>query len=75
MLLPNEGHITSHMNYKSGPQAAHGFVVPDIESVYQKLIEAGIKVNPISDYQGKSFGFYDPDGNLLEFWSDYPFEL
>jgi catechol 2,3-dioxygenase-like lactoylglutathione lyase family enzyme len=75
LLLPNEGSIHSHMNYQNGPQASHGFVVADIESAYKKLVDEGIKVTQISNYQGTSFGFYDPDGNLLELWSDYPFEL
>lgn len=72
MLIPNNGNITSHMNYPNGTQAAYGFVVSDIESVYQQFINKGIKVGKLTKYAGMSFKFHDPDGNILELWSDYP---
>ncbi|MGP0586629.1 VOC family protein [Paenibacillus timonensis] len=70
MLIPNEGSINSHMEYTNGPQAAYGFVVSNIEEVYEQFKEHGIEVGGISEYQGKSFGFRDPDGNVIELWSD-----
>lgn len=72
MLISNGGNITSHMNYPSGTQAAYGFTVSDIDLVYQEFINKGIKVGKITEYAGKSFGFHDPDGNIIEVWSDYP---
>jgi hypothetical protein len=33
------------------------------------LRERGVKVGEFFDYQGKSFSFYDPDGNFIEVWS------
>jgi len=72
MLIPKENNITSHMNYSNGPQAAYGFVVSNVDAVYKKLIEQGVEVGKISNYQGTSFGFQDPDGNVIELWGDYP---
>jgi len=72
MLILNEDHVVSHMTYSNGPQASHGFIVSDIEGAYQELMEMGVEVNRISNYQGRSFGFHDLDGNIIELWSDYP---
>jgi catechol-2,3-dioxygenase len=72
MLITDEGKVRSHMTYSTGPQAAHGFIVSNIESIYQDFIDKGIKVNKMSNYQGLSFGFSDPDGNIIELWSDNP---
>jgi catechol 2,3-dioxygenase-like lactoylglutathione lyase family enzyme len=73
ILIPNEGNpITAHMNYPNGTQAAYGFMVSDIEAVYQQLTDKGIKVGKMSNYAGASFKFEDPDGNVIELWSDYP---
>ncbi|MFC5652197.1 VOC family protein [Paenibacillus solisilvae] len=72
MLIPNEDQVKSHMNYSNGPQASYGFIVSDIGVMYKELKEKGIQVNRISEYAGTSFGFHDPDGNILELWSDYP---
>jgi catechol 2,3-dioxygenase-like lactoylglutathione lyase family enzyme len=71
MLIPKEDNVTLHMKYANGPQAAYGFIVSDIYNVYQQLKDKGIQVNKISEYAGVSFGFHDPDGNVLELWSDY----
>lgn len=71
ILITNENHITSHMNYQNGVQAAYGFTVSDIKAVYEQLKDSGIKVGQISEYAGTSFSFHDLDGNVLEFWSDY----
>ncbi len=71
ILISNENGITSHMNYQNGVQAAYGFIVSDIITAYQNLVDKGIKVGQISEYAGKSFSFQDIDGNVLEFWSDY----
>lgn len=71
MLIPNENRVTSHMNYQNGAQAAYGFTVSDVESVYQQFRDKGIQVGKISNYQGKSFAFHDPDGNVIELWEDY----
>jgi catechol 2,3-dioxygenase-like lactoylglutathione lyase family enzyme len=72
MLIVSEETVNSQMTYSSGPQAAYGFIVPDIDQARQWLMDHGIEVRRISNYQGKSFGFYDPDGNIIELWSDYP---
>ncbi|MCD9025477.1 VOC family protein [Cohnella silvisoli] len=72
ILITNEDNVRSHMTYSNGPQAAYGFIVSNIESTYQQFIEKGIKIGRISNYQGTSFGFHDPDGNIIELWSDYP---
>ncbi|MGO4106251.1 VOC family protein [Paenibacillus sp. YAF4_2] len=73
-LIPNdEGKVTSHMNYTNGVQATYGFTVDDdIRSLYQQFNDKGIKVGKLSDYQGLSFKFFDPDGNAIELWGDYP---
>lgn len=72
MLISNdEGKVTSHMNYSSGVQASYGFTVSDdIPTLQQKLIDKGIKVGKLTNYQGLSFKFFDPDGNAIELWSD-----
>lgn len=72
LLIVSEEAVNSQMTYSNGPQAAYGFVVPDIDQARQWLMDHGIEVRRISNYQGKSFGFYDPDGNIIELWSDYP---
>lgn len=71
MLIPNEGKVTSHMNYSTGTQASYGFIVSDINMIYEKFEEEGIIVDKMTEYQGKSFKFHDPDGNRIELWSDY----
>ncbi|MDQ8738710.1 VOC family protein [Paenibacillus sp. LHD-38] len=73
-LIPNdEGKVTSHMNYTNGVQATYGFTVAeDIHLLYQQFKDKGIKVGKLTDYQGLSFKFFDPDGNAIELWGDYP---
>ncbi|UNK16982.1 VOC family protein [Paenibacillus sp. N3/727] len=72
MLIDNEQNITSHMNYSTGTQAAYGFVIHNITEVFRDLVAKGIEVTPITDYQGLSFKFFDPDRNIIELWGDYP---
>ncbi|BBH24343.1 hypothetical protein Back11_56880 [Paenibacillus baekrokdamisoli] len=73
ILIDNDDcKVTSHMNYSNGTQAAYGFIVSDINEAYQQLIESGIQVSHITDYVGLSFKLHDPDGNIIELWSDYP---
>lgn len=70
LLQENEHKLNSHFVYPNGAlQSSYGFMVEDVESVYQYLIDKGIKVGELFDYQGKSFSFYDPDGNFIEVWS------
>lgn len=71
MLIPNGYTVTSHMKYPSGTQAAYGFTISNVESVYQQFIDSGIKVGKLTNYAGMSFKFEDPDGNIIELWSDY----
>jgi predicted enzyme related to lactoylglutathione lyase len=70
LLQQNDHHLNSHFVYPNGaPQSSYGFIVDDAEAVYQYLIDQGVKVGEFFDYQGKSFSFYDPDGNFIEVWS------
>jgi len=70
LLQQNDHQLNSHFVYPNGaPQSSYGFLVDDAEAVYQYLIDQGIKVGEFFDYQGKSFSFYDPDGNFIEVWS------
>jgi len=68
MLIDRRGDVNSHMMYDTGPQAAFGFTVDDIESIHEDFIAKGLNPRKISDYQGKSFGFEDLDGNIIELW-------
>lgn len=72
LLLPNEDQLTSHMKFPNGPQAAYGFTVSDIDALYQQFVDRGIQVGKLFNYAGKSFSFHDPDGNVIELWSDHP---
>lgn len=59
-----------HFVYPDGAlQSSYGFLVEDAEAVYRYLIDQGVRVGELFDYQGKSFSFYDPDGNFIEVWS------
>jgi catechol 2,3-dioxygenase-like lactoylglutathione lyase family enzyme len=70
LFQQNEHNLNSHFTYPDGAlQSSYGFMVSDAESTYQYLIEQGVKVGHFFDYQGKSFSFYDPDGNFIEVWS------
>lgn len=53
-------------------QLDYGFVTSDVHSIYRRLKEKEIKVSEMTNYVGDSFRFHDPDGNLIEMWSDYP---
>ncbi|SDX79554.1 VOC family protein [Paenibacillus sp. CF384] len=65
-----EHSLNSHFVYPDGAlQSSYGFMVDDAEAAYHAFIERGIKVGELFIYQGKSFSFYDPDGNFIEIWS------
>ncbi|GMK38735.1 hypothetical protein PCCS19_17890 [Paenibacillus sp. CCS19] len=69
----NETGLTSQINYSNGDQAAYGFTVDeDVRALYQQFIDKGIQVGRLSEYAGLSFKIYDPDGNAIELWEDYP---
>ncbi|BBH24408.1 hypothetical protein Back11_57530 [Paenibacillus baekrokdamisoli] len=70
LFQQNEHSLHSHFIYPDGAlQSSYGFMVDDAESAYQYFVNKGLKVGEIFDYQGKSFSFYDPDGNFIEVWS------
>jgi catechol 2,3-dioxygenase-like lactoylglutathione lyase family enzyme len=71
LLQENEHKLNSHYTFPNGAlQSSYGFIVPDAETAYNYLIDKGVKVGKFyPDYQGKSFSFYDPDGNFIEIWS------
>lgn len=70
LLQQNEHNLNSHFVYPDGAlQSSYGFMVDDPESAYQYFNDKGIKVGEFFNYQGKSFSFYDPDGNFIEVWS------
>jgi catechol 2,3-dioxygenase-like lactoylglutathione lyase family enzyme len=70
LLQQNENNLNSHFVYPNGAlQSSYGFMVDDAESAYQYFNDKGIKVGEFFNYQGKSFSFYDPDGNFVEVWS------
>lgn len=70
LLQQNVHNLHSHFVYPDGAlQSSYGFIVDDAESVYQYLLSNGVKVGEFFNYQGKSFSFYDPDGNFIEIWS------
>ncbi|CAG7633803.1 VOC family protein [Paenibacillus allorhizosphaerae] len=70
LFQQNNDGIHSHMTYPNGAlQSAYGFIVPDAESLYQQFKDKGVQVGKLFHYQGKSFSFYDPDGNFIEIWS------
>ncbi|MFD1676870.1 VOC family protein [Alicyclobacillus fodiniaquatilis] len=68
-LTQHEPKVNSHINLPSGPFPVQGFIVSDAELVYQGLKNNGVQVGEFFDYQGKSFSFYDLDGNFIEVWS------
>ncbi|SFT07337.1 VOC family protein [Paenibacillus sp. BC26] len=70
LFQQNEHYLHSHFVYPDGAlQSSYGFMVDDAEAAYHTFVERGIKVGQLFDYQGKSFSFYDPDGNFIEIWS------
>ena len=70
MLIERRGGINAHMQYDTGPQAAFGFSVDNIESIHAELASKGVEVKKIVEYQGKSFSFSDLDGNIIELWEE-----
>ncbi|MBD2870269.1 VOC family protein [Paenibacillus arenilitoris] len=73
LLIGNDdARVTFHMNDSTGTQASYGFVVPDLREAHRQLAESGITVGSVTDYEALSFKFHDPDGNIVELWSDYP---
>ena len=71
MLIERRGGINSHMIYHdTGEQAVYGFIVNDAEAARAELVSKNVDVRRLSKYQGKSFGFYDLDGNIIELWEE-----
>ncbi len=68
MPLPNDKHINSQMDFPTGQNPAYGFIVDNIDVLREKLIGNNIKVGEVFDYNGRSFSFYDLDGNKIELW-------
>ena len=68
MLLPASEHINSQIAFSDGDQPAYGFIVDDIDSVRNDLVGNNIKVGEMFDYNGRSFSFFDLDGNKIEIW-------
>lgn len=71
MLIPTKEHINSQMEYPTGLQPAYGFCVSDFDAVLKTITENGVKTGEVFDYFGRSFSFYDPDGNKIEIWENY----
>ncbi|RAP75581.1 hypothetical protein DL346_16980 [Paenibacillus montanisoli] len=70
LFQQNEHRLHSHFVYPDGAlQSSYGFMVEDAEAAYSYFMERNVEVGPFFDYQGKSFSFYDPDGNFIEVWS------
>lgn len=74
MLLTNENHINSQMNYSSGQQPAYGFCVSDFDTIKQILANNNVKIGETFDYFGRSFSFFELDGNKIEIWEDYNYD-
>lgn len=70
MLIPTEGNITSQMQYSAGQQSAYGFCVDDFDAIKGKLEMNRVKIGEVFDYCGRSFSFYDLDGNKIEIWEE-----
>jgi predicted enzyme related to lactoylglutathione lyase len=70
MLIERRGGVNAHMMYGQNEQAAYGFTVRDINFVHAALLDKGVNVKKIIEYQGKSFSFTDPDGNIIEIWEE-----
>ena len=73
MLIPNENNINSQMAYSTGQQPAYGFCVKDFAVVREKLEVNGVKIGEEFNYFGRSFSFFDLDGNKIEIWEDYDY--
>ena len=70
MLIERRDGVNSHMMYDDSPQASYGFTVDNIEDIHKELTLKGLRPKEISTYQGKSFGFADLDGNVIELWEE-----
>ena len=70
MLIPAEGNMTSQMQYSTGQQPAYGFCVDDFDAIKEKLEMNRVKIGEVFDYCGRSFSFYDLDGNKIEIWEE-----
>nr|WP_210190677.1 hypothetical protein [Paenibacillus uliginis] len=68
-MSKHEPKVNSHINLSDGPFPVKGFIVSDAEAIYQELKNNGVEVGKFFEYQGKSFSFYDLDGNFIEVWS------
>lgn len=73
MLIPGEKSIVSQMKYSTGEQASYGFCVDDYDSVREKLEASGVRIGEEFEYFGRSFSFYDLEGNKIEIWEDYDY--
>lgn len=70
LFQQNDHNLNSHFVYPNGAiQSSYGFIVDDADTAYRYCMDKGIKVGEFFNYQGKSFSFYDPDGNFIEVWS------
>ena len=70
LLIERRGSVNAHMMYGQNEQATYGFTVKDIDYTHAILLSKGVKVKKIIAYQGKSFSFTDPDGNVIEIWEE-----
>ena len=75
MLIPSEKNITSQMQYSTGQQPAYGFCVDNFDSIRKKLEMNGVKIGEVFDYFGRSFSFFDLDGNKIEIWEDCEYDV
>ena len=75
MLIPNEKNMTSQMQYSTGQQPAYGFCVDDFDSMKEKLQRNHVKISEVFDYFGRSLSFFDLDGNKIEIWEDYEYDV
>ena len=75
-LIPTDNTSSSvphpQMNYQGMVQASFGFTVSNYAAVQERLRRAGAELTETMDYVGLCCKFYDPDGNAIEIWSDYP---
>lgn len=73
ILIPNEDNLTSQIKYATGQQAAYGFCVHAYDVIREKLEANGVKIGEEFNYFGRSFSFFDLDGNKIEIWEDYDY--
>jgi transcriptional regulator with XRE-family HTH domain len=73
ILIPVEPPgVHPQMQYQGMVQAAYGFTVSDYGAMQEHLRKSGAELTETIDYGGLACKFYDPDGNAIEIWSDYP---